>query len=385
MQTVVIVGAGPVGAVAAHLLMQRGFYVQLIHRANSKGGENSFKAGETLPPVANGLLRHLGLYELLEQAGHIKCPGNQSAFGSADLVDFDFIFTANGLGWHLDRRSFERQLLDRAEAAGARILTSKIQTAERQGDQWHLTLAPSAAEDTSETLLKADYLVDASGISRFLLRQKNIPLEHHDKLGARIAIFKTDAEQRDHRTLTEADHDGWWYSSCAPSGVRLVMFFSDSDLPGFQACGTREAFLERLEQTYYIKQKLASECADYRDLDAMSLYSEPARSTIASQLQGEKWIAIGDAAMSFDPLSSQGLWVGFQSANLAVQSIIDQAREGIPSCMEPNCGYVQWAKNVYDDYLLQRKNYYGMEQRWRNNEFWRRRNEDRSGYARPDQ
>ena len=370
MQTVAIIGAGPVGAVAAQLLAQRGFNVQLNHRPNNKGLGNSFKAGETLPPVANGILRHLGLYDFLEQEGHIECPGNQSAFGSAELVDFDFIFSANGLGWHLDRHAFEQHLLDRAVADGVRILCNKVQSVAQQDGQWQLTLAPSVNESTSETLIKADYLVDASGVSRFLLRQKNIPLEHNDKLCARIAIFETNTEHRDHRTLTEADHDGWWYSSCAPSGVRIVMFFSDSDLPGFKACGTREAFLERLEQTCYIKQKVASECTNYQEISSMSLYNEPARSTVSSLVQGDKWIAIGDAAMSFDPLSSQGLWVGFETARRAVNTITTHlANSHCASDLE----YQGWVTNTYNDYLQEKQKYYAMEQRFKGEEFWQRR------------
>jgi flavin-dependent dehydrogenase len=368
MQTVVIIGGGPVGALAATLLRARGLKVTLVHRPYSK----SYKAGETLPPVANSLLRHLGVYDLLEQEGHIKCPGNQSAFGSPDLVDFDFIYTANGLGWHLDRCVFECQLLDRAQAAGALILNEKIQTVQRKGRQWHLKLGASAGVFNSERFLTADYLVDASGVSRYLLRQQNIPIEHSDKLGARIAIFKTVDENRDHRTLTEADYDGWWYSSCAPSGVRLVMFFSDSDLKGFQGCRTPEAFLERIKQTCFIKQKLEYECPDYKETEAMFLYSEPARSTLSSRVQGEKWIAIGDAAMSFDPLSSQGLWIGFESARRATDAVAEQLFNNSDGA---ELDYQVWAGKTYSDYRREKKKYYAMEHRFSNEEFWQRRHQ----------
>ena len=61
---IIVVGAGPAGAIAAHLLASQGYSVTLIGCANN----SDYKAGETLPPNANELLKRLGLTPLLSQS-----------------------------------------------------------------------------------------------------------------------------------------------------------------------------------------------------------------------------------------------------------------------------------------------------------------------------
>jgi len=366
LRSVAIIGGGPVGAVAALLLAQHGLQVTIINRPTNAKNKNGYKAGETLPPVANALLKQLGLYDLIQQGPHVHCPGNQSAFGSQQLVDFDFIFSSNGLGWHLDRAHFEQQLLDRAKESDVKIVHQKLKAIRFDSEKWQLQLQNDQQQNLTEqeTTLTTDYLIDASGVARFLARQQNITIKHHDKLAARIAVFKTDSQQQDHRTLIEAQESGWWYSTSAPNNIRLVIFFSDFDLEAFQTCNNTSNFLNKVDNLQFIRHKLKQECSNYSVENILSFFTEPARSSQASQVQGKQWIAIGDAAASFDPLSSQGLWSGFQSANLAVQTIIGKV---------PRHNYSEWSCNIYNNYLVDKKRYYSMEQRWIESEFWQRR------------
>lgn len=371
MPSAIVIGAGPIGALAARLLAQHGWQVTLVNRPSSRSSSAEYKAGETLPPVANSLLKQLGIYDLIQQGPHVSCPGNQSAFGSDELVDFDFIYSSNGQGWHLDRTYFEQQLLQQSTECGVTIISANVRDARFENAKWTVNLSnlKSAIKYEKESTLTADYLIDASGQSRFLARQQGITINHYDKLAARVAVFKTETAQQDHRTLIEADRNGWWYSTCVPNKIRIVAYFSDLDLEAFQSCNSEDSFLSQLEATNFVQQRLMQEClkislSEISSSNFLSFFTEAAKSSQMNQVQGEQWIAIGDAAASYDPLSSQGLWSGFQSASFGVQSLL---------AIVPQESYSKWNRMSFQSYLSNKKHYYGMEKRWRDSEFWVRR------------
>ena len=355
IQTVIVIGGGPAGSTAARLLADRGYDVTIVMGAHSA----AFKAGETLPPVAGPLLERLGLMDCLTAGPHIRCPGNQSIFGSPEIVDFDFIFSANGIGWHLDRIVLEQQLLELARQAGVNVLDdSKVIGLRENGDGWQVT---------TQTFKKdADYIVDASGNSRVLLRYLGVNSVRFDKLAARVAVFKTGTTQRDLRTLIEADANGWWYSACVPNGRRIAMYFSDSDLREFRSSNYNAYFLGKLKETSLISDRLTQEVQS--NLHA-EFYTFACSSAYAQQVQGRNWIAVGDAVMSFDPLSSQGLWTALDGADRAVGAILGQ------SAGKPKTAtfYSDWVQQTYSRYLQEKQSYYAMEKRWQTNMFWQRR------------
>ena len=98
-----VIGGGPAGATAARLLAESGLRVFVVERSMG----NNFRGGESLPPQANWLLGRLGLIAHLESGPHLPCYGNQSVWGSPEVVDTDFIFSPDGSGWHLDREGRE--------------------------------------------------------------------------------------------------------------------------------------------------------------------------------------------------------------------------------------------------------------------------------------
>jgi len=113
----------------------------------------------------------------------------------------------------------------------------------------------------------------------------------------------------DHRTLIEATETGWWYTSQLSNNTRVVVYHTDDIDPSSKRARKREGFLELLHNdTTHISQIMIEN--DYcllldsnfpRCTAACSSYLEPSADEIAC------WTAVGDAAMAFDPLSSQGM------------------------------------------------------------------------------
>jgi flavin-dependent dehydrogenase len=84
---------------------------------------------------------------------------------------------------------------------------------------------------------------------------------------------------------------------------------------------------------------------------------------------GTRWLATGDAALAFDPLSSQGIYTALQSGLLAAQTI-GAVLQG------QNSAVLDWSlknRERFARHLRTRQAYYSLERRWPDSDFWRRR------------
>src|SRR5207247_1983896 len=95
----------------------------------------------------------------------------------------------------------------------------------------------------------------------------------------------------------------------------------------------------------------------------------PANSSRLDRVTNGNWLAIGDAAMAFDPLSGQGVYKALESA-LRSAKLIREYWTGNKSALRD---YAAAVEKDFNDYLLMRGNSYAMEQRWPESVFWQRR------------
>src|SRR4051794_39221405 len=107
---IVVIGAGPAGSLTAMLLAREGGRVALFDGKPSA----IFSIGETLPPQVSQLLADLGLFERFYTQGHRRSPGIVSAWGTAEPLTADYLFSTNGDGWHIDRAAFNQLLKEAA-------------------------------------------------------------------------------------------------------------------------------------------------------------------------------------------------------------------------------------------------------------------------------
>jgi flavin-dependent dehydrogenase len=94
-----------------------------------------------------------------------------------------------------------------------------------------------------------------------------------------------------------------------------------------------------------------------------------AQSQRLSQIGGRRWVAAGDAAMTFDPLSSQGIAKALRSGKLASFVAVDFLKRG----KETHDRYIDLALAEFDEYERARRAYYREEKRWPAAAFWARR------------
>ena len=86
----------------------------------------------------------------------------------------------------------------------------------------------------------------------------------------------------------------------------------------------------------------------------------------------DNFIAIGDAAASFDPVSSMGIGFAISSACHAARLIQTQLTENTPTKTDI---YQQDILANFNNYMKIRSQFYQKETRWASADFWKRRNE----------
>lgn len=360
---VAVVGGGPAGAVAALTLARAGRRVVIVDDRPRADGRSSYRIGETLPPAARPLLRDLGLWSGFPAGAHLRCTGTYAAWGTADLHDHSNLLDPHGHGWHLDRAAFDTWLLDTAVAAGARLLRG---SAVRYLDD---TAGRTLLVRTGGTVthLGCSGVVDASG-RRAVIGRHLGTRRRQDRLMAVSLLFTdrrpdADARDRELRTLVEAVPGGWWYTAKVPAG-RLVAHLTDADLAA-RELRTPEGFLEHVARTRHLAPRLRG-----YDLDRLPAPRwTPAHGVRLTPATGPGWLAVGDAALAFDPLSSQGILTALHTGYRGALAL-DLHLRGTSGA---RTAYTDFLDGIADAYHRHHADSYAQERRWAHGPFWRRR------------
>jgi flavin-dependent dehydrogenase len=382
---VVIVGSGPAGSAVAITLAKFGQRVLLVE----KRGSPSFKLGESLPPTSIGLVKHfLGGPEGPEQhlPGLFSTAGNVSLWASEQTDVADFFFTSSGHGLCIDRLAFDEALRANAVRAGATLLKGfSFRSCARIADgpfNWQLTfISDVGISDAGMRQDRARYLVDCSGRQAIVARTLGVATVHDDdRLFAYAQWFSCAGDDDDRYTRIEAAPDGWWYSNRLPSPDggetgRLVVFHSDKDLPAARLAASRQGFDQLLDGSTHIASLLKAR--GYHPSGAIR--GAPANSQRLRDFCGDAWIAVGDAAQAYDPLSSQGIDKALRTASHAGHMIHyaltepQQSAAGLGSGNTYIRRYDEQQRQLWQTYLSQRDFYYGIQPRWSDQPFWQRR------------
>lgn len=111
--------------------------------------------------------------------------------------------------------------------------------------------------------------------------------------------------------MIEATEDGWWYTSQLANQQRVVAFHTDDCDSAAKRARHRDGFLDLLLQTTTHISEIV-ELNDWRLLSGQGQAFPRCTAAGSSFLEPlgnerERWCAVGDAAVAFDPLSSQGI------------------------------------------------------------------------------
>lgn len=342
---VAIVGAGPAGLAAAIAISRQGRSVLV---ADARPAERD-RIGESCPPDLLMCIEQLGLTRRFRAGGHRPFPGYTSVWGRAAPGHNDFIVSPLGPAWRLDRPVFDRMLAEAAEESGAELRWSlRFTEARRIEGGFELDF------EQSTRTVRAGFVIDASGARARLARSLGVRRHTDDTLLAWVRFSRIIDGHLTRRVLIEAAPEGWWYAARLPDGRLVDMLVTDkATLSALRATGRDTA----LRQTTLVGPAL----------DGLTLAEPhdirwPIDSGRLEQVEGDGWMAIGDAAASFDPIAAQGVYKALQDGLAAGRAVAGSQDEHTPA-----------VEARVRDYRRARAHLYGLEQRWPEAPFWRGR------------
>ena len=353
---VIVIGAGPAGSVTASLLAQLGYSVEIWETRPFP----RFRIGESLPPRAVSLIKHLGFGPAVGEANFAVMEGHTSIW--SDGVPKRAVFEGEA-GLQVDRGRFDQVLI---EASQVPIYMRRMATGlVREGTR---VAGASFIEGSKTGRVRARWVVVAAGPRSRFGRSTGPRKTHLSQWGIvgywRQSEHPPGSQMND--TIIESFPDGWIWSLRLASDLRnvTVLFGPDS--------------LVRVRQGVEWFYRKAVGAASFTNglLEGATLNSKPV-GVDASWLCVENFsepglLLVGDSGSVIDPLTSQGVYKAMCAAMTASAVIHTSLQK--PQMEEVALAYFdEEERRTFDGYAAGSVKTFRDEQRWPESPFWEER------------
>lgn len=315
---VVIIGAGPSGAVASALLNQQAHRVLVLEREHFP----RFSIGESLLPQCMTFLEQANMLEAV-QAENFQFKNGAAFYHGERTECFDFnekVTPGWGTTFQVQRARFDQILAEEAQRQGVEVRFGHQLTGfESTAAGARLSVSDDSGNDYQ---VDAGFVLDASGFGRVLPRL--LDLEEPSRMESRVALFthvrdRIDDTRFDRNKIMITIHphiqDVWYWLIPFADGRASLGVVAPRDvvenMPGDNK--------ERLRQ-------LVSEGARLDDFLCRAEFDTEVR-TIAGysadvkRLYGDNFALLGNAGEFLDPIFSSGVTIALKSANLAAAAL----------------------------------------------------------------
>ena len=313
---VVVIGAGPSGAIASALLKRQGHDVLVLERQRFP----RFSIGESLLSHCLDFVEEAGMLEAVRAAGFQTKHG--AAFGWGErYTEFDFrdTFTpGQGSTYQVRRADFDKLLADQAELQGVEIrYEEEIVAAEFDGACPCLTV--KRLSDGHSYQVECAFVLDASGYGRVLPRL--LDLDTPSSFPVRQALF-THVEDRidaasgfDREKILITTHptlrDVWFWTIPFSNGRCSLGVVADASRFQGRPEDLDACLRQFVEETPSLARPLQN-----------AVWDTPARaiggySANVKTLHGPGFALLGNAAEFLDPVFSSGVTIAMRSASMA--------------------------------------------------------------------
>jgi hypothetical protein len=323
MTDVLIIGAGPSGAVAAAILAQKGYDVLVLERQRFP----RFSIGESLLANSMQLLTEAGMADAVMRCGFqfkngaaFVCDRQYSEFNFVDKVTAGTPFT-----FQVPRADFDQALIDEAVRYGAKVRYEvEITACDVSGGRPVLT-----SRDTGGGLEthRPRFVLDGSGFGRTLPRL--LELEKPSALPPRAALFCHIKDgivsgafdrQKIRIGINPTHRDIWsWLIPFSNGNSSLGIVATPEQHARFQ--GSNEERLWAMIAAEPLLAELLGSAKPVRAVGEIVGYSANVKA-----LHGPGFALLGNAAEFLDPVFSSGVTIAIKSASLAAGLLDRQLR-----------------------------------------------------------
>lgn len=363
---ILVIGAGPSGAISSSLLSKYGFKVLCVDKEKFP----RFVIGESLLPHCMTFLKEANLLEIVEKAGFQY--KNGAAFSCGDnytYVDFCDKFTPGfGTTFQVKRADFDKLLIEEVQNQGVKV---EFDT-EVQDIKFYQNFS---LVKTQNGEIKTKFIVDASGYGRVLPRLLN--LEEKSTLSSKKAYFthiKDNISEPlyDRNKILITTHpknkEIWYWLIPFSDGTCSIGVVAEDRYLNI-GLNDKETLKKHVYDAPMLK-RLLKNAQWLKDARTIEGYSKN-----VSKLYGDKFILLGNAGEFLDPVFSSGITIAFKSASLAAKCInkklknksVDFQKEYADELMlGVNCfrTYVEgWYSGIFQDVIYSKNQNYDIKRK----------------------
>ena len=287
---VAITGAGPAGSWTAIELAKRGHSVTLID--GLAPWEKPCGGGVTTKALAR-----FGIFN--SNLPRVDIEQVTVFFGDKEHVSL----TPQTPLSVVSRQELGRYLLEQATAAGVQLVKDRVTEIQQKGSRWILTGRHSESE--------ADFLVGADGATSMVRRTLGVPLTS-DELCVTMGYFIPGTFPAHMKIFFVPSLEGYIWSFPRPTHISYGLITRSEPGWNMRAKALLSNFIE----------------ADLGNLvmDQAEFYSAPVpclgpRSWKRNNISGDRWALIGDAAGPVDPITGEGIYFAFRSAQILAETL----------------------------------------------------------------
>tara|TARA_B100000809_G_scaffold110161_1_gene108694 strand:- start:340 stop:1392 length:1053 start_codon:yes stop_codon:yes gene_type:complete len=337
---VIIIGSGISGLILSILLKEKKVDHVVLDRVEKR---KTLELPETLPPSTLVLLESLNLLELFERSSS-KTFGYHSLWNS-DTLTTDNFFSHNPYkyGLKLNKKPLLNNL---GELVADHIIPfNNLIELDRSDENVTVKIESNNAVQT----IKSRVIVDATGRNRTILKHLGIKSELFDNqlaLSCHLPYFKH--PQLMHKVYVESFEYGWGIVSSLNEQINGMTLYTKKGSPILPQLKDYRNWKELLSNTKLLKKFLSD------DLNRKVVGGD-ANSSRASQIAGSNWLAVGDAAIAFDPISSHGISNAIYSANAAANAIKSYVTSNSVTSFQH---YDDTICKIFNEYLKQKLKLY---------------------------
>ncbi len=311
---ILVIGAGPSGAVAAAIIAKEGLKVKVVEREVFP----RFVIGESLIPLVMEALDEAGFLPTLYEQGYQKKFGARF-IKNGKVCEFDFAeqYTDGWTWtWQLPRAHFDNCLAEQLVARGIDIAFGTTVTGiEFNGTDSVTTVVDKAG---NESKIAAKFIVDASGYGRVIPRLFNLdkPSVQPPRTGMFVHakdINRPEGREGELITFVVVKQDVWMWMIPFSNGDTSVGFVGDPEFINSYQGTPEERMRQMVSEVDFYAPRL-KDVPYHWEPRAIHGYSSSVKS-----LYGEGFALTGNSAEFLDPVFSSGVAFALEGGRLAAK------------------------------------------------------------------